>query len=206
MHRELPSPERTGGRPLAECLGERRSVRDYANAPISLAELSQLLWAMQGETGAGGQRASPSAGGLYPLRVHVRARRVSDLPSGIYAYDGAAHGLESLGDGIGQTPLADVGIGDQPWLEAAAAVVGIGAELERVVSHFEAQNPRGARGMRYVFIETGAAAQNAHLQATALGLGFVLVAGFHDDEARAALRFGDDVAPTALLCIGRPHG
>ena len=47
----------------------RRSVRESKKEALTLAEVSQLLWASQGITDLEGRRTAPSAGALYPLEV-----------------------------------------------------------------------------------------------------------------------------------------
>jgi nitroreductase len=44
----LPEPRRTSRVSVEDALGERRSVREFKDEALSLEELSQLLWAMQG--------------------------------------------------------------------------------------------------------------------------------------------------------------
>ena len=44
----LPAPRTSGSLSLEETLARRRSVRDYTKEPLSMAEISQLLWACQG--------------------------------------------------------------------------------------------------------------------------------------------------------------
>ena len=61
---------------------------------------------------------------------------------------------------------------------------------------------KGERGLRYVYMETGALAQNVHLSATELELGCVLVAGFDDIRAIEVLCLSSESDPVALLCIG----
>ncbi|MEJ2679271.1 MAG: hypothetical protein P8174_09395, partial [Gemmatimonadota bacterium] len=46
----LPAPATDGGPPLARALARRRSVRAFAQTPLRLSEVSQLLWAAQGVT------------------------------------------------------------------------------------------------------------------------------------------------------------
>ena len=82
----LPDPDRAGTRTLESTLGERRSVRDFADEAIGLADVSQLLWAAQGITDPEGFRTAPSAGALYPLEIHVVAGNVDGLPDGLYRY------------------------------------------------------------------------------------------------------------------------
>jgi SagB-type dehydrogenase family enzyme len=61
----------------------------------------------------------------------------------------------------------------------------------------------GSRGMRYIHIEIGHAAQNVFLEATALGLGAVVVGAFGDEKAGELLSLPEGVAPLYLMPIGR---
>jgi nitroreductase len=45
---ELPPPDRHGGLPLMQALALRHSERDFAETPLSLQQLSELLWAADG--------------------------------------------------------------------------------------------------------------------------------------------------------------
>lgn len=200
---ELPVPDADGSSSLVECIEKRRSVREYSGDFISILNLSQLLFAAQGTTGSGGKQATPSAGSLYPLSLHVLVRRVSGLEPGIYSYQRNSHSLKLLSNEISEAEVRMTGIGEQPWLNDAAFIICIGAQLEKSIAHFAAQAPDGARGIRYVYMESGALAQSVHLRATDLGLGGVLVAGFDDERAKKLLKLPPDEEPTALICIGR---
>ncbi|MDT8895254.1 SagB/ThcOx family dehydrogenase [Halomonas sp. I1] len=202
MTLNLPTPGAPETTSLAECIRRRRSTREYAESPIPLSCLSELLWSAQGITGDEGKRASPSAGGRYPLHLHVLVRSVDGLPPGLYAYGVDDHSLQRMDDLPSDAVVEEMGIGDQPWLRDAAVMIGVAADLAGTIEHFEDQPPAGERGPRYVYMETGALAQNVQLYATALELGCVLVAGFEDGLTRSALRFSSNLAPCALLCIG----
>ncbi|MFJ5537606.1 SagB/ThcOx family dehydrogenase [Vreelandella titanicae] len=199
---DLPAPEQQDSKSLVGSIAARRSVREYTNAPLPIGVLSQLLWSAQGVTGPDTKRATPSAGGLYPLHLKILVQRVSELEPGIYEYQADNHSLKLIGNRVPEGAVQALGIGDQPWLKEAALVIGVAANLGEAVRHFEAQPPQGARGARYVYMETGALAQNVHLQSTALGVGCVLVAGFDDPRVKEVLRLPADLDPTALLCIG----
>ena len=58
----LPAPRLEGEMSLEEAIANRRSVREFTEEPLSLEEISQLLWAAQGITDPRGLRAAPSAG------------------------------------------------------------------------------------------------------------------------------------------------
>ena len=61
----------------------------------------------------------------------------------------------------------------------------------------------GERGIRYVHIEVGHAAQNVCLQAEALGLGVCMVGAFHDGRVRELLNLPDEAEPLYLVPVGR---
>jgi SagB-type dehydrogenase family enzyme len=199
----LPAPELQGSESLVGCIESRRSAREYTQAPLSLGVLSQLLWSGQGVTGAEQKRSTPSAGGLYPLHLKIVVQRVSELEPGTYEYKADNHTLKLVGGCIPEETMHELGIGDQPWLKEAAIVIVVSAKLRDAVQHFESQSPQGERGVRYVYMETGALAQNVQLQSTALGVGCVLVAGFDDSMVKQALKLPLNMEPTALLCIGQ---
>lgn len=206
MSFKLPVPEADGSVSLVSCIENRRSVREYTKASVPIESLAQLLWAAQGTTGSDHKRTTPSAGGLYPLHLRILVRRVLDLDPGIYEYQCVNHSVKLLSDLVADELFQEIGIGDQPWLNEASLVVGIAAKLEDSVKHFESQPPPGKRGSRYVYMESGALAQNVHLQCTALGLGCVLVGGFDDFKAKEAFGLSSCMEITALICIGQRRG
>src|SRR5512147_545111 len=93
MTASLPPPRPTGAVSVEEALASRRSVRDFADAGLSLEDMAQLLWAAQGITHSEGLRPAPSAGALYPLEVYLVAGRVATLRP---AFTGMIRGGTSL--------------------------------------------------------------------------------------------------------------
>ncbi len=203
---ELPQPERSSLVSVEAAIQQRRTQREYSLEPISLGEVAQLLWAAQGVTGNGGERAAPSAGAHYPLTAYLAAGAVSGLGAGLYGYDGETHSLGRVAQGDFRAMLREAALEDQPWVANAAATLVIAANFKAAEAHFHTQPPPGLRGARYVYLETGAAAENVHLQATALGLGLVLVAGFDDEKVKDVLELPEELEATALLCVGARVG
>ena len=204
----LPTP-RDGS--LESAIAARRTVRDFAAQPVALADAGRLLWAAQGVTGGaqgitgGAQgRAAPSAGAQHPLSLTLIAGTVSDLAPGAYGYRPDDHSLRRRASGDLRSALAEAAIGPQPWLARAALVILIAGDEAGMREHFADQPPRGVRGTRYLHMEAGHAAQNGYLQATALGLGAVLVAGFHDDAVAALAVTPPGHTPLGLLAVGHP--
>lgn len=77
-------------------------MRTYTDDPLTLAELSRLLFYTGGinaERFGVRLRAAPSAGALYPIETYLAVHRVSDLRSGVYHYGVADHTLALLREG-----------------------------------------------------------------------------------------------------------
>lgn len=58
------------------------------------------------------------------------------------------------------------------------------------------------RGIRYVHMELGHAAQNVCLQATAMGLGAVTIGAFQDGEVGKLLNLPKDETPLYIIPVG----
>ncbi|HXF91439.1 MAG TPA: SagB/ThcOx family dehydrogenase, partial [Nitrospiraceae bacterium] len=82
----VPKPRYASAISVEQALLKRRSVRQFSDAPLTLDDLGQLLWAVQGVTDQSGLRTAPSAGALYPLEVYVLAGNVQGLSIGLYRY------------------------------------------------------------------------------------------------------------------------
>jgi SagB-type dehydrogenase family enzyme len=187
---DLPRPVKSGAS-LDEALGKRRSVRQFAARPLSLAEISQLLWAGQGRTRDWGGRTAPSAGALYPLELYVAVKE------GVFHYRPAKHQLAAVAAGDVRGPLAAAAL-NQGCVGTAPAVFVIAAVYERTAIKYRDRAPR------YVHIEAGHAGQNIMLEAAALGLGSVPVGAFQDDAVRRVLKLPADHAPLLLIPVGHP--
>lgn len=192
----LPPPTLSGSVSLEEALSKRRSIRSYSDMPLSLNEISQLLWAAQGITESWGGRTAPSAGGLYPLEVYLAAGNVDKLASGEYKYIPEGHKIELIKEGDIRSGLAKAAL-DQSWVREGSVVIVIAGVYQRTTQKY------GDRGIRYVDMEAGHAAQNVCLQATALGLGAVTVGAFYDDQVGNVLGSLKEETPLYLIPVGK---
>ena len=176
----LPEPRYESETSVEEALEQRRSIRDYADENLTLDELSQLLWAAQGITAPWGGRTAPSAGALYPLELYVVVGIVEGLESGVYRYRPEGHELEKVKDGDARAALADAALG-QDFIKDAAINMVFTAVYERTTVKYR------ERGIRYVYMEAGHAAQNVYLQAVALDRGTVTIGAFFDSDVKTVV-------------------
>jgi len=195
---ELPQPRWRGEVSVEQALKSRRSIRSFQTQPLSLDEVSQLLWAAQGIT-AGRFRTAPSAGALYPLEVHIAVGNVTGVQPGVYRYDPAMHSLREVLKGDVRKSLSRAAYW-QEWVGGGAIALVLSAVYERTTSKY------GERGIHYVHMEAGHAAQNVYLQAQALGLGTVIVGAFMDSWVKRVLHMQDEEQPLSIMPVGKPPG
>jgi SagB-type dehydrogenase family enzyme len=191
---ELPEPETRGDMSVEQAIGNRRSLRHYSGS-LALADVSQLLWAAQGETHPDGYRAAPSAGALYPLEVYLVAGDVTGLSAGVYRYRPDEHELIQLGSVDLRKDLTSAAHG-QSFMQNAPAVLVITGVYERTRKKY------GRRAHRYVHMEVGHVAENVYLQAEALGLGTLIMGAFDDARVQAVLDLPEDHQPLGLIPVG----
>ena len=193
----LPAPRTDSDFSVERALRERRSVREFRPRAVTLSEISQLLWAAQGITRRDGLRTAPSAGALYPLELYLIVGAAQGLEPGIYKYVAARHELVRRVSGEHWRALATAALGQESVADAAV-VLAFSAVERRTTRKY------GSRGVRYVHIEIGHAAQNVLLQATALGLGAVVVGAFDDVGVAELLNLPPGEAPLYLMPLGWP--
>jgi SagB-type dehydrogenase family enzyme len=182
-------------RELGEVLGNRRSVRDYTGDPVSIDELATVARAAGAITAAahvdlveGGERVisfrtAPSPGGLYPLEAWLLPLRVAGIERAVWRYDSRRDVLVREVDAAAVSAAVNAfAVPEEVIALSRAAVVVL-----LVGRPWKVMRKYGDRGVRYLFIEAGAVAENIHLSCGSLGLGSVDCASVHDDEIHAAL-------------------
>jgi hypothetical protein len=97
---DLVAPEdlTVGKMPLIEAIGRRRSRRKFTPEPLTLEELSFLLWATQGVSkvyrdNMATLRTVPSGGARHSLETYLFVNRVNGLEPGLYRYLPIEHKL-----------------------------------------------------------------------------------------------------------------
>jgi len=194
---KLPEPVYTSDISIEEALLKRRSVRRYSNEPIELKDIAQLLWAAQGITSElKGGRTAPSAGAIYPLEVFVASGNINNLVPGVYQYQPSGHLLQLITEGDKLNALANAAH-LQGSINRSAAVIIITADYSRTTKKYS------DRGIRYVQLEAGHAAQNICLQAVSLKMGTVTIGSFKDSLIKQILSLPNKLEPLYLIPVGR---
>lgn len=193
----LPEPVLDGEISVEQAIAERRSIRHYRDEPLTIREISQVLWAASGITDRVRHfRSVPSAGATYPLEVYLTSGRIDGLEQGVFRYLPGDHALLRVMDQDQRNELYTQALRQSPVRNAPAVMV-IAGVFERTTKRY------GQRGQRYVYMEAGHAGQNIQLQAHALGIGSVVIGAFDDAGVKDVLGLSRDVVPLYIVPLGR---
>lgn len=158
----LPAPETTGGKPLMQALTERKTVREFADKPVSAKDLSNILWAAYGFNRPA-RRTIPTARNEQGMDVYVLTAQ------GAFLYNAKDNVLEQ----VGKQDLREF-LGPQDFVRQAPLTL------------LFVEKPN-----KYAGMHAGSAYQNVGLYCASAGLNNV-VRGMYDAESLAkALNLGD---------------
>ena len=203
---QLPKAKFASDYSIEKVLNERRSVRSYEDEPLTLEEVSQLLWSAYGITYSregmpdfirGGLKTAPSAGARYPLEIYLVAGNVKGLLPGIYWYVPEGHVIHRLADGDVRSDLMAACLSQKFAGEAPVSLVW-SAVYERCTEKY------GERGQeRYVCMDLGHSAQNVYLQCGSLGLGTCAIGAFTDEALKKLIGMTEEEVPLYVMPVGR---
>lgn len=170
----------------------RKSTRNFSKTQLTLNELGKILSSSYIPESS----ATPSAGGLYPLKLYVIVPQPGQMPTGYYEYDPMGQTLNLFNDQFDRE-LIEFAFNSDDLLFGAGALLVIAADLRRHMGKYS------SRGYRYTLIEAGHAAQNVQLITQELGLGCLEYGGFQDDVLAEELGLVEaGVTPLITIALG----
>jgi len=185
---ELPQPRRSGGMPLMSALERRHSTREYADRPLPLPVLSDVLWAAFGINRPSGDRTAPYWRHVMVIDVYAA------MADGVWLYDPKAHALlPYLPDDIrAQTGLQDF---------VAAAPLNL-----IYVAHGELMTDVSPEERRlYASVDAGFIGQNVYLFCASEGLGTVFRGAVDTARLGRALKLPEQQFVTFAQTVGYPR-
>ena len=188
---KLVPPDLGRPAPLMQALKERRSVREYDARPLTLRQLSELLWAANGVNRDDGKRTSPAAVNQQLVDIYVV------LPVGAFLYD--APGARLL-------PVAGGDIrklaGRQEFVTTAPANLVYVADPARFKSRPGGPATPDDEKLNWSRIAVGAMAQNVGLYCAAEKLGNVVRAMVDREKLGPALKLRPDQVVLLAQTVG----
>ena len=187
---------------LLFAIANRQSRRRFNQTPLTLEELSFLLWATQGVREQSGRghalRTVPSAGARHALETYLCVLNVEGLDRGFYRYLPLEHQLViEYRDENGAKKISWAAF-QQNWMSNAAAVFIWSAVPYRMEWRY------GLAAHKVILLDAGHVCQNLYLACEAISAGTCAVAAYDQELMDQLLRIdGRDEFVTYLAAVGK---
>lgn len=194
--------ENISGIDLVKAIAHRKSHRKFLDQPLSLDELSFLLWATQGirkkVNEATAYRTVPSAGCRHSFETYLCVLNVSGLEQGIYRYLPVEHQLvfvrneENLGELMAEAALGQPFFGKAPVSFIWTTIPYRMEWRYDIAAH------------KVIAIDAGHVCQNLYLACEAVNAGTCAVAAYNQHLIDALLNIdGDDEFTIYMAPVGK---
>jgi SagB-type dehydrogenase family enzyme len=165
-----PGDTNLGNISLAKAIKQRESRRKYTSEPLTLEELSFLLWATQGveqvdKNKVWTKRTVPSGGARHPFETYLIVNRVKGLEPGVCRYLPIEHKLLLVNsnkphpDNVSEACCGQSFVGE-------SAVVFVWATIP-----YRAEWRYSVTSYKNIAVEAGHICQNLYLACEAIGAG-----------------------------------
>ena len=182
---KLNAPDKNRGTSVMQALTARQSATEYSDRLLSVADMSDLLWAANGINREDGRRTAASAMNAQDVILYAFT------PQGVYLYDAGDHELKP------------VVAGDQRKVFGER---GMAPLIVLMVSDIAKFGDRAALDMRREFgaIDVGIVSQNIMLFCSGNGLCTRPRAGMDRDAITKLLNLNESQLPMLNNAIGYP--
>jgi len=182
---DLVAPEdlSVGQMSVLQAIKQRRSHRSYTKEPLTLEELSFLLWATQGIGQANTHegriirtlRTVPSGGARHPFETYLLVRRVEGLEPGLYRYLPVEHKVYLVRADEDLTAKAHEATRGQ-FLQQSAVVFIWTVVPYRTEWRYSFLSPK------IIAQDSGHLCQNLYLACEAIGAGTCAIGAYDQDK------------------------
>lgn len=174
---------------IMDLISGRESRRQYAEEPISILELSFLLWSTQGVRRFAGHknpvtfRNVPSAGSRHCFETYLFVNQVETLEKGIYHYLPGKHELEIWEARNDYEEELTQALCGQTFASKAPVLFTWSAIPYRMEWRY------GLKAAKYLLVDAGHVCENLYLSCEALGLGTCAIGAYDQDHFDELLGF-----------------
>ncbi len=201
-----PSQFRPGTTPLMDLIQSRESRRSYSDAPLSLEELSFLLWSTQGvkrmaRNGLVTQRTVPSGGCMHPYETYLLVRNVKGLEPGLYRYLAIEHKLlkEPMTEARKNMDIGEICYGQQFVAQGAVVFIWT-ARCYRTEWRYAEDS------LKDILISAGHICQNLYLACESIGAGTCAILAYEQDSLESLIGIdGTEEIALYLAPVGKPR-
>jgi len=186
---DLVHPEEMvlGNMPVLEAIKRRKSRRKFTEDPLSLEELSFLLWTTQGLRDTEGKsstnwRTVPSAGARHPFETYLIINRVTSLDTGLYRYIPLEHKLLFMNTDPELPEKVSQGCRGQAFVGQGAVVFIWTVIPYRAEWRFSVVAPK------MIAMDAGHLCQNLYLASETMGAGTCAIGAYDQDKMDAIVQ------------------
>jgi SagB-type dehydrogenase family enzyme len=170
---------------LRTAIAERRTLRKYSEAALTLDEMAYLLWATQGVKKVTSRpvtlRTVPSAGARHAFETYLLVNRVEGLTPGLYRYLAIENQIGRLPAPENINELLTEASLQQSQVATSAVTFFWAAVVDRMFWRYV------ERGYRYLLLDAGHVCENLALAAEQLSCGICPIAAYDDEKANRTL-------------------
>jgi len=200
-----PTQFTIGQKPLIELIKARRSRRKFSDEPLSMEELSFLLWATQGVTkiirnGVATQRTVPAGGARHSFETYLAVFAIEGLKPGIYRYLAVEHKLilishkNNLAEQLGAACMKQQFVG-----KSAVTLIWTTIPYRTEWSYDKVSH-------KIIAQDSGHMCQNLYLAAESIGAGTCAIGAYHQDKIDAIIGVdGVDEFTVYIAPVGKVH-
>lgn len=192
---QLLPPSINEGITVKQALSRRHPSRQFSSEPLSIKNLSEVLWAAYGVNRPDtGKRTAPSACGVYPLELYVA------LPQGIYLYEPKTQTLTPVVEGDHRAEL-----GTQDFVATAPCNIIVVSNYNRFhTGDDELDALMKGHEASLSALDAGAVTENVYLYCTCAGINVVERASADEDTIKATLGLGQQHHFVVAMTLGYP--
>lgn len=174
-----PKIETESKKSFLDMLNGRASRRKYLDSPITMDELSYLLYATNGirdkSVGAKIVRTAPSAGNRHPIETNLLIFNVEGLEPGLYRYNALEHGIYMVDTTGNLKERLAMAVHKYAFVANAPLVFVWSAIPYRSEWRFKEAS------YKFIALDAGHIAENLYLTCEVLGLGTCSI-GVYDQD------------------------
>ena len=191
-----------GDIPLNRAMDCRKSLRGYSSEPLTMDEVSYLLWYTQGVKktipGKCTFRTVPSAGARHPFDTYILVNNATGMDAGLWHYMALEHRLaKKKGTPAIAGEMEKATLGQGLVVSSAATFIWVAVPYRTTWRY-------GERGYRYIYLDVGHVCQNLYLCAEAIGGGACAIGAFDDDQVNRILGLdGEEEYAIYLATVGK---
>ncbi|WPC41104.1 SagB/ThcOx family dehydrogenase [Clostridium sp. JS66] len=186
-----------------EALKHRKTRRVFSNQPLSLEELSFLLWSVQGvkkivNKGYATLRTVPSAGARHSFETYIAVSKVEGLEKGIYRYLPLEHKLSFLFSVEDLQGKLDEAVFNQRFVGKSAVTFIWTTIPYRMEWRYDIASPK------LIALDAGHVCENLYLSAECINAGVCAVAAYDQEKIDELINVdGNEEFAIYLAAVGK---